>query len=313
MTSMPVVLAVDAGNTKTEAAVVSLETGVVLGIGRGAIGDIYADPGPAAAAGVVRAVITDALTAASTAPSAVRHAAFRLAGVDWPEDEQFWRAVIDAEWPGLTYTLKNDGYIFTHLAHPSGHAISVVLGTGGAFAGAGPAGEFAMSWWLQHPMGASGLVAEALHAAVLAELGLAPATQLQRTLPEVTGMRSVEDVLHSTTTRKRVWTHPRLAALAPRLMCLFGVDDVFTGILTDMAEHIADYVGVVQERCGLPPDFSVAVGGGMVTGEPQFATLVVGRLTTRHPNSRIVLTSGTALDGVVASALAEAGNNVGRS
>ncbi|MBO0810969.1 MAG: hypothetical protein J2P23_02865, partial [Microlunatus sp.] len=192
------VLAVDAGNTKTEAAVVRASDGAVLGVGYGNVGDIYGPDGPEAAAREVTGVAGAALRQARAEVADIAHAAFRLAGVDWPEDEEFWQRVVARTWPGMSVSIKNDGHIFTYIANPSGQGVSVVLGTGGAIGGTGPAGEFAASWWLQHAMGARGLMGQATRAAALAELGLGPATRLQRLLPELLDVADVGEVLHAT-------------------------------------------------------------------------------------------------------------------
>jgi N-acetylglucosamine kinase-like BadF-type ATPase len=300
-------LAVDAGNTKTEAAVVRASDGAVLGIGRGGVGDIYSFGGADAAARVVVEVVGAAFAEAAADPSQIAHAAFRLAGVDWSEDEDFWRDVISRTWPQMSASIKNDGLIFSHIANPAGDGVSVVLGTGGAFGGAGPAGEFAVSWWLQHSMGASGLLAEAIRAATLAEMGMGPPTRLQQLLPELLDVPDMGEVLHVTTRRDSIWHHGHLAALAPSLMELLGVDHVLTEIVQAMARHVAEYVGVLRQRCGLGEDLDVAVGGGMVRGAPRMGELVRDQIIRAFPLANVTLTSGTALDGAIRTVQAEAG------
>lgn len=301
-------LAVDAGNTKTDAAVVRAADGQVLGIGGGGVGDIYANDGPDAAVRVVLGVVEAALAQADADPSRIAHAAFRLAGVDWPEDEEFWRDVVSRTWPGMSASIKNDGHIFTYVADPAGQGVSVVLGTGGAIGGTGPAGDFAASWWLQHPMGASGLVHQAVRAAALAATGLAAPTRLQQLLPDLLDVSDIGEVLHATTRRDSTWRYGQLAALAPALMELWSVDEVFTDIVRTMARHVADYVGVVRQRCGLDADFGVAVGGGMVRGAPCFGELVRAEIVRAYPLARVTITSGTALDGAIRAVEAEARN-----
>lgn len=301
------VLAVDAGNTKTEAAIVEAADGRVLAISRGGVGDIYGPAGPEAAARVVTEVVRSALARAGTDPSHLVHAAFRLAGVDWPEDEQFWQEVVQRTWPGLSASIKNDGHLFTYIADPRGHGVSVVLGTGGAIAGAGPAGEFAASWWLQYPMGAGGLVTEAIRAAALAGMGLGPRTRLEQLLPELLGVSDVDGVLRATTGRNSDWHFGRLASLAPQVMELWETDEVLTGIVRLMARHVTEYVGAVAERCGLPTELGVAVGGGMVRGAPQIGEVVRAEVARAFPRARITITTGTALDGAIRAAVAEAG------
>ena len=76
-------LGVDAGSSKT-VALVGDESGAVLGRGRAGNGDIY---GTETAEEAVRNVVTAVGLAVASADAVVtdlHHAAFRLAGVDWP-------------------------------------------------------------------------------------------------------------------------------------------------------------------------------------------------------------------------------------
>src|SRR3954467_7336058 len=87
-------LGVDAGNSKTVAAVAD-RTGRVVGWARGGLGDIYGSKRPEIAAQEVldvgRRAVAEAMAGeAGVATGVVRSAAFRLAGVDWPEDEELW-------------------------------------------------------------------------------------------------------------------------------------------------------------------------------------------------------------------------------
>ena len=299
------VVAVDGGNTKTEAAVVAPD-GRLLGMARGGVGDIYGHLGEQGAVDEVVRVVNAALADAGAHAIGVRHAAFRLAGLDWSDDIELWRHALQVAWPGLSASLKNDGFVFTHAGAADGHAISVVLGTGGAIAGAGPGGEFAVSWWLQHGLGAAGIVGTSIRAAALAELGLGPATRLQHLLPSLLGVHDVEGVLHATTRRHTDWHHTRLAGLAPSLMVLWREDDVFTTIVEAQGAIVADYVNVVARRCSLPEDVPVVVGGGMMKGAPHIADVVRGALLSQLPDCRVHLDPGSALFGTALSALAEA-------
>src|SRR5690606_11048160 len=91
-------LGVDAGNTKTIAAVAD-RSGVVLGRALGGTGDIYGVADPTEATAEVLRLVDRALAEARAAlpdgaPGRIAAAAFRLAGVDWPEDERLWADVL---------------------------------------------------------------------------------------------------------------------------------------------------------------------------------------------------------------------------
>lgn len=95
----PLYLAVDAGNSKTVAIVVD-GSGAVLGRGRGGRGDIYGASSIEVAETAVFGAVAAALAEAGAAATDIRSAAFRLAGVDWPEDAEFWDERIAERLPG---------------------------------------------------------------------------------------------------------------------------------------------------------------------------------------------------------------------
>ena len=57
----------------------------------------------------------------------VAHAALRLAGVDWGEDEEHWTTVLAHRLPDLrSVSIKNDGYSLLRCGHPDGVAVNDV-------------------------------------------------------------------------------------------------------------------------------------------------------------------------------------------
>ncbi|WP_203567489.1 BadF/BadG/BcrA/BcrD ATPase family protein [Aestuariimicrobium ganziense] len=301
-----VVLAVDGGNTKTVAAVVDAD-GRVLGQGFGGTGDIYGPDGEQSAVVVVSDVIDQALTAAGVQPDDLDHAAFHLAGLDWDSDRELWEAAIGRRWPGLPHTLRNDGCTLLRVASLDGQGLSVVLGTGGALAAAGPAGEHALSFWIQHALGAAGLVDGVFRAAVLAEMGMGPATAASDVLVRVMGYSSVEEALEARTRRGGPWTFSRLAALAPHVIALCGSDEVVDGLVETMASVVAQYATHLVERCGLGTGVPVAVGGGLLSTPNPVHRAVVDHLRATTWQPTVVTHHRPALIGVALDALALAG------
>jgi N-acetylglucosamine kinase-like BadF-type ATPase len=300
-----VFLAVDAGNTKTWAGVTTAD-GEVIGLARGGVGDIYAPAGAEAAKSVVLNLVGDVLASAGICPSDVRHAAFRLAGVDWPVDEQFWNAAL-RELFG-SFSIKNDGFALIRCGRLDGHGISVVLGTGGALAGRGPAKEWALSWWLQHPLGGAGLVDEALRAVYLSELGMGESTKLTAVLPPLFGASTPEEMLEITTARGHTSTFATLAAHAPAVLELIDDDPVVADLVDTQAERITDYVLSLARTCGLADPVTVVVGGGLVR-EPEAPLFAALRRTCERRSLDLDLqhTRDPALVGALLDALAEGG------
>lgn len=296
-----VFLAVDAGNTKTWAGLTTAD-GDLIALARGGVGDIYAPAGPEAARAVVLSLVDEVLQAADLTPSEVKHAAFRLAGVDWPADEQFWSAVLEPRFNSLS--IKNDGFALIRCGRLDGQGISVVLGTGAALAGRGPAKEWALSWWLQHPLGAAGLVGEALRAVYLAELGMGESTKLAAVLPPLVGASTPEEMLELTTARGNAFSFAAQAAHAPAVLSLIDDDPVVAGLVDTQAERLAEYIGSLARTCGLVRPVTVVVGGGLVP-EPDAPLFVA--LSRRCEGLDLRHAQAPALVGALLDAIAEGG------
>jgi N-acetylglucosamine kinase-like BadF-type ATPase len=198
---MTIYLGIDAGNSKT-VVLACLRSGEVVGAARSGCGDIYGAPGEAAAVRTVLDAADAALADAGARRRDVVSAAFRLAGIDWPEDRQFWDEILSREWPGLTRSILNDGYAAIRGGEPSGVGVAVNAGTAAAIAARGQDGStWDMGWWGQHAMGALGLVSESFKAVYLAHLGAARDTALGPALLEFYGLASLAELNHWFTRR----------------------------------------------------------------------------------------------------------------
>lgn len=311
-------LGVDAGNTKT-AAMVCLPTGEVVGAGLAGCGDIYGAQSPRAAVDAVLAAVSGALTRAGAGLDRVAGAALRLAGVDWPEDREFWHEALAGHWPAsLPRSILNDGYAAIRCGEPSGTGVAVIGGTAAAVAARGPDGAlWDMGWWGQHAMGATGLAQEAFKAVCLAELDEAPATELTGALLDFYGLASVGELNH--------WFTRRVGAAAPsdRTRCAPVVtavaergDPVAVALVREQGRRFALYAGVAARRVGLdtgsrPVDVVLSGSVLMADGSPVAAALL--ELLPDHvphavPHRALVPPVG----GAVLDALAEGGVRVDR-
>ncbi len=306
----PLYLAVDAGNTKTLAGVATAD-GELVGLARGGIGDIYGPGGPEAAQAVVLGVVAESLHTAGARASDVRHAAFLLAGVDWPDDERYWNAVLGPALNGSTFTVRNDGFALLRCGRLDGQGVSVVLGTGAALAGRGPVKERALSWWMQHPLGAAGLVSEAMRAVFLAELGLGAPTKLTDVLPRLFGASSPDALLEATTKRGHDFTHSSLASRAPGVMVLADEDPVVADLVRTQAARVADYALTLTHACGLDrtgEPVTVVAGGGLIRERDSSLFAEIDReLHGRGIDVDLRHSSESALVGALLDALAEGG------
>lgn len=249
---MTIYLGVDAGNSKT-AVLACLPSGKVAGAARAGCGDIYGAPGEAAAVAAVLGAADAALADAGASRRDVAAAAFRLAGVDWPEDWQFWDQVLSAQWPGLTRSILNDGYAAIRCGEPSGVGVAVNAGTAAAIAARGPDGAtWQMGMRGQHAMGAIGLVSEAIKAATLADLGAAPATALGQGLLDFYGLPDLTE-LNRWFTRRQNPADPAERPRAARVVtdaARLG-DQVAVGIVREQGRRLAFYAEIAARHAGL--------------------------------------------------------------
>jgi N-acetylglucosamine kinase-like BadF-type ATPase len=275
---MPLYLGIDAGNSKT-AALVCDASGAVAGAGRSGCGDIYGAPAPDDAVSAVLAAVDAALGQAGAGRGDVAGAAFRLAGIDWPEDRAYWEEALAARYPALRrYSILNDGYAPIRCGELSGVGVAVVAGTAAAIAARGPTGAvWDMGWWGQHPMGAIGLANEAIKAVILAELGLGPPTALTGALLEFYGMPTVAALNHWFTRREGGGTHmDRTRSARVVTATAASGDPVAAAIVRAQGRALATYAGTAARRTGLVTD-SAGSGGSGGSGGPGDSAAPGGR------------------------------------
>ena len=122
------VLGVDAGGTKTDAALADATTGeVVTTVRLGAAN--HEGIGWAAAADTMRTAVTTVCAAADVPATAITASAWGLSGLDWPEDGTRYREIVDSLGLAGPALVVNDAFLCLELA-PAGPAVAVVAGTG---------------------------------------------------------------------------------------------------------------------------------------------------------------------------------------
>lgn len=265
-------LGVDAGNSKT-VALACLESGEIVGAGRSGCGDIYGVAETADAVAAVFGAADEALSRAGAGRADVAHAAFRLAGVDWPEDAALWDAALAEAWPSLRRrSISNDGYAAIRCGEPSGVGVAVIAGTSAAIAARSRTGaEWDMSWWSQHPMGALGLVHEALRAVFLAELDAAPATGLTFALLDFYRVPTVTELNHWLTRREGGASMRERNRAARVVTAQAGAGDpVAVDIVREQGRRLALYAGIAARKVDLVADrqpVSVVLSGSVLTAD----------------------------------------------
>lgn len=306
-------LGVDAGNSKTVALVCD-GSGQVRGAARTGNGDIYGASSADAAVDAVVSAVESALGSAGVGAAGVTGAAFRLAGVDWPEDLAYWRHTLATRLPGLTaVSILNDGFAPLRCGDLGGVGVAVVVGTGPAIAARGPQGhEVSLGWWLQAPLGATGLGDRALQSVYDAHLGLGPPTALTAALLGAYGENSVPGLLQSFTRREgpRGWLDRALSA-RPVLTAAGAGDPVATAIVIDQADRLGAYAGAAAGQAGFALDGSpvtVVLSGSVLAGPGSPLDSGLRRsITESIPGAVVIRPRLPPVTGAVLDAIAEAG------
>ena len=314
MTSGPggsgLLLAVDGGNTKTDALVLD-RRGRVCGVGRSGTSDMYAPAGEAGARIELRAAIAEATNLAGIRPRDLAGAALRLAGIDWPEDESAWRSWGAHEFgPEMALSLDNDGMAGLRCISATGVGVALTVGTGYAVGARGPDGtRWSLNFWGQHQLGAIGLGQAGYRAAMLAELGLGPATELGDRLLTLTGYADAADLVHAVTNRHSDYSDRSFALMAPEVTAAaLAGDPVSVSIVAQQSIELCDYIGLAARRVGLDEGFSVVLAGSVVRSPGSVVTTALRQaIAERLPGARLVDTPLPPVAGVALDVLVEAG------
>ncbi|MDG9702045.1 N-acetylglucosamine kinase [Streptomyces sp. DH37] len=289
-------LAVDAGNSKTDVALVAGD-GTVLGSARGGG---FQPPAVGAAAAVASLAETVARAAEEaglgTDPGAplAEHVSACLANADLPREERELAERIDALGWGRTTRVANDTFAILRAGLPDDgsprHGVAVVCGAGVNCVGVAadgrvhrfPAvGRLSGDWG-----GGGGLVEEALWHAARAEDGRGPDTGLARALPAhfaLPSMYALIEALHlgDLPGGRRHELVPVLFAVAA------GGDAVARSLVERQAEEIAVMAAVTLERLDLlGTPTPVVLGGGVVAARhPLLHDRLLALLAERAPRA----------------------------
>ncbi|MFF4949781.1 N-acetylglucosamine kinase [Streptomyces chattanoogensis] len=266
-------LAVDAGNSKTDVALVTAD-GRLLGTARGG-GFQPSAADPRRAVDVLAPLITGVLAQAG-ASGPVGHLSACLANADLPVEEAGLTAEIASRGWADTVTVANDTFALLRAGLPDAGAqvgVAVVCGAGINCSGLGRHGATARFPSLGRVSGdwggGSHLADEALWCAARAEDGRGEPTDLARALPAHFGLDTVLALIEALHLRRI--PDRRRHELTP---VLFGVaaagDPVARAIVARQAEEVALLATVALERLDLLAERTPVILGG-------------GVLAARHP------------------------------
>ncbi|MFI8895445.1 N-acetylglucosamine kinase [Streptomyces paradoxus] len=280
------VLAIDAGNSKTDVAIVTAD-GDVLATARGG-GFRPPAVGVDTAMDDLAGTVTRALTTAGL--GSVTHVSACLANADFPVEEERLATALHARGWGTTVTVRNDTFAILRAGVTEPRGVAVVCGAGINCVGMRPDGRTARFPALGRVSGdwggGWGLSEEALWHASRAEDGRGAPTALSRTLPAHFGLPSVYalvEALHleQIPALRRHELTPVLFATAS------DGDPVARTIVERQAEEVVAMAVVALTRLDLlSEETPVLLGGGVLAARhPQLDDHIAHLLTERAPKA----------------------------
>ncbi|MEU0967589.1 BadF/BadG/BcrA/BcrD ATPase family protein [Streptomyces sp. NPDC005917] len=280
------VLAIDAGNSKIDVAVVAAD-GDVLATARGG-GFRPPVVGVEQAVDEVAAAVAEAYRAAGV--TSVAHVSACLANADLPvEEKQLAAALAARDWGG-SVTVRNDTFAILRAGVAEPRGVAVVCGAGINCVGMRPDGRTARfpaigrisgDWG-----GGWGLAEEALWHAARAEDGRGEPTALVRTLPAHFGLPSMYALIEAL--HLEHVAYGRRHELAPVLFATAADGDPIARSVVDrLAQEVVTMATVALTRLELlDEETPVLLGGGVLTGgHPQLDDGVRELLAARAPKA----------------------------
>ena len=285
------VLAIDGGNSKTDAALVAAD-GSILAMARGP-GSCPPtsgfEPSLAVLQTLVEKACADAAINLDGHPIAERVEAY-LAGADLPVEEERLEAAIAANGWGLQTRVRNDTFALLRAGSRDRWGVAVVCGAGINCVGVAPDGTatgFPALGTLSGDWGGGyGLGEQALWWAARAEDGRGPHTALEQAVAKHFGRASIAEV--TTAFHLREFPGVRLRELVPVIFrCADAGDPVADRLVARMAEEIVLMAAIVLRRLGLEDEPAVIVlGGGVLTaGNRHFLDAVYAGFAHRTPKA----------------------------
>ncbi|TGB09242.1 BadF/BadG/BcrA/BcrD ATPase family protein [Streptomyces sp. MZ04] len=280
------VLAIDAGNSKTDVALVAAD-GTVVAAARGG-GFQPPTVGVETAVDVLEAAVREVFAAAGA--DGADHVSACLANADLPVEEEQLAAALDARGWGASVTVRNDTFAILRAGVAEPRGVAVVCGAGINCVGMRPDGRTARfpaigrisgDWG-----GGWGLAEEALWHAARAEDGRGGPTSLSRTLPAHFGLPSMYALIEALHLSRI--DELRRHELTPVLFATAVEGDAVARSIVDrLAEEVVAMAGVALARLGLLEEETPVLLGGSVlaAGHPQLDDAIHALLASRAPKA----------------------------
>jgi N-acetylglucosamine kinase-like BadF-type ATPase len=277
---LPIALAVDGGNSKTEALLVRAD-GDVLGEARGAGFRPQIDGIDAA-----MVVLGDIVEALLRERQPIDLIAAYLAGADLPSEEAALHQRLNSTGWAARVTVGNDTLAVLRSGSPERWGVAVVCGAGINAIGVSPdgrtarfpaLGEITGDWG-----GGDGLARTALWSAVRGEDGRGRATALSARIAELFNEPTALDVGLALHTARMTWR--QLRPVTPLIFELAaGGDDVAGEIVERLAGEVTAMAAVLIDRLALAAiDVPLVLGGGVLAaGHERLERAIADQLAAR--------------------------------
>ncbi|MFJ8748509.1 N-acetylglucosamine kinase [Streptomyces sp. NPDC102441] len=286
------VLAIDAGNSKTDVAVIGAD-GTILGTGRGG-GFQPPIVGIGTAVDGLAEAVRPALAQAGA--DRVDHVSACLANADLPVEESELAEALGARGWGGTVEVRNDTFAILRAGVDEPRGVAVVCGAGincvgmrpdGATARFPAIGRISGDWG-----GGSGLAEEAMWFAARAEDGRGEPTELTRTLPGHFGL----DTMYALIEALHLGHIPyaRRHELTPVLFSTGAAGDrIARGLVDRLGDEVVVMASVSLDRLGLLEDEVPVVLGGSVLAarHPALDDRIAELLAVRAPKAVVRVVS----------------------
>ncbi|MFC3577622.1 N-acetylglucosamine kinase [Streptomyces yaanensis] len=280
------VLAIDAGNSKTDVAVVTAD-GEVLATARGGG---FRPPAVGVETAVDELAEAVARAYADAGVTSVAHVSACLANADLPVEEEQLAAALHARAWGTTVEVRNDTFAILRAGVAEPRGVAVVCGAGINCVGMRPDGRTARFPALGRISGdwggGWGLAEEALWWAARAEDGRGGPTLLARTLPGHFGLDSMYALIEAL--HLGHIEHGRRHELTPVLFATArDGDPVARAVVDRLAEEVVAMATVALTRLDLlDEETPVLLGGSILAARhPQLDDRVRELLTARAPKA----------------------------
>ncbi|MFB8104395.1 MULTISPECIES: BadF/BadG/BcrA/BcrD ATPase family protein [unclassified Streptomyces] len=296
------VVAIDAGNSKTDVALIGAE-GTVLATARGGG---FQPPlvGVDSAIDVLGSVLERAVAALPdpagvelpSAPGSFGHISACLANADLPVEEAELARALEARGWGTSVQVRNDTFAILRAGVDEPRGVAVVCGAGINCVGMVPDGRTARFPALGRISGdwggGAGLAEEALWFAARAEDGRGEPTELARALPDHFGLDSMYALIEAL--HRGAVPLTRRHELTPVLFATAAAGDpVAVALVERLAEEVVSMASVALTRLGLLEEKAPVLLGGSVLAarHPQLNDRIAELLTVRAPKAEVRVVS----------------------